>query len=78
LRYQKYNVCGTGMFTDHHVYTQKDVDLIVRAAKEAGAELLLTTAKDAVKLSNLKFEVPCFVVEIASTIDAADDFAAML
>ncbi|HEX8748715.1 MAG TPA: tetraacyldisaccharide 4'-kinase [Pyrinomonadaceae bacterium] len=51
-------------FADHHSYTQSDVENITRDALELGAEALLTTAKDAVKLRQLRFELPCFVVEI--------------
>ena len=40
--------------------------------------MLLTTAKDAVKLSDLKFEIPCFVVEIKMSIDDVEAFRAML
>lgn len=51
-------------FTDHHAYTQRDADEMVREAKARGAEALLTTAKDAVKLRSIRFDLPCFVVEI--------------
>lgn len=51
-------------FTDHHLYTQGDIDALAREARERGAEALLTSAKDAVKLRSLRFQLPCFVVEI--------------
>jgi tetraacyldisaccharide 4'-kinase len=37
-------------FPDHHVYSQDEIDSVIRAAKEIGANALITTAKDAVKL----------------------------
>jgi len=52
------------VFPDHHFYKQNDVTTLERFAKEAGAEAFLTTAKDAVKLKDLKFEIPCYVIEI--------------
>jgi len=35
----------------------------MRLARQSRADYLLTTAKDAVKLKNVKFDYPCFVVE---------------
>ncbi len=78
LRQEKSSVAATMTFRDHHVYTQQDADEIVKGARASNAWVLLTTAKDAVKLSDLKFEIPCFVVEIKTTIEDADAFAAML
>jgi len=64
LRRSGYTLAHTRAFPDHHVYTQRDADRITREAQERGAEALLTTAKDAVKLRCLRFELPCFVVEL--------------
>ncbi len=76
LRQEDFSITATRIFRDHHVYTQRDIDIIQKQARERGAEILLTTAKDAVKLRDLKFEIPCFVVEIKIVIDAAAAFAA--
>jgi tetraacyldisaccharide-1-P 4'-kinase len=51
------------MFPDHHVYTSNDVEKLTIKARKRGAVILLTTAKDAVKLMDLKIDLPCFVVE---------------
>lgn len=40
-------------FADHHNYTKKDIDSIVRICDERKFDILLTTEKDAVKLSRL-------------------------
>lgn len=64
-------------FVDHHFYTQSDVTRIEAAARSSGADMLLTTAKDATKLSDLKFDFPCFVVQIETKIDDKDAFDAM-
>ena len=61
-------------FTDHHVYTQSDVDALNQLAKQTGAHALITTAKDAVKLKGMTFELPCYVLEIKIVIDDADAF----
>jgi tetraacyldisaccharide 4'-kinase len=41
---------GTQALDDHHDYTQLETNRLVEAAKSAGAEMLITTAKDWVKL----------------------------
>lgn len=48
-------------FTDHHSYTQADIDAIQGCAKDGGAEFLITTAKDAVKLKGFLLSIPCVV-----------------
>lgn len=78
LRRDGFSVAETKTFRDHQVYSQNDISEIERRAAASGAEILLTTAKDAVKLSNLKFEISCFVVEIETKLDDPERFAAML
>ncbi|HEY0004761.1 MAG TPA: tetraacyldisaccharide 4'-kinase [Pyrinomonadaceae bacterium] len=68
----------TRAFSDHHVYTQSDVDQLEREAREHGARLLVTTAKDAVKLRALCFELPCLVLEIEIGFDEEDGFLSLI
>ena len=63
LRFENFELAGTKDFPDHHFYTQKDIQTLEKKASEADAVSLFTTAKDAVKLRNLKFNLSCFVVE---------------
>jgi tetraacyldisaccharide 4'-kinase len=63
LRRENFDLSATRRFPDHHRYAQNDVLKLENEARAAGAEILLTTAKDAVKLAGLKFAMPCFVVE---------------
>lgn len=74
LQQEKFELVSTQKFPDHHSYTQKDIEKLVAQADQLGAKTLLTTAKDAVKLMDLKFEVPCFVVESAMVFDGENDF----
>lgn len=66
LRKHGYQLAIEKAFTDHHSYTQRDVDELVAAATRAGAKGLVTTAKDAVKLRALSFSLPwhVFAIEI--------------
>jgi tetraacyldisaccharide 4'-kinase len=52
------------IFPDHHIYDRKDIDSIVAEGKSVGVKMLLTTAKDAVKLRSFEFEIPTMVVRI--------------
>lgn len=63
LRREKFELAATENFPDHYFYKQKDIEKLEEKARKNNAEILLTTAKDAVKLKNLQFELPCFVVE---------------
>jgi tetraacyldisaccharide 4'-kinase len=63
LRRENFNLVSTEKFPDHHFYTQKDIEKLEEKAIKLKAESFLTTAKDAVKLKNLKFDLPCYVVE---------------
>jgi tetraacyldisaccharide 4'-kinase len=70
------HLLGTGFklkhqraFPDHHVYTQSDIEALEREAQARGAQALLTTAKDGVKLRGLRFQLPCYVLEIELEFD---------
>lgn len=78
LRREDFNLAATETFPDHHFYTPKDVEKIEKSARQSGAEILLTTAKDAVKLKDLKFTLPCFVVESEIIFDDAENFRKLL
>ena len=69
LRQEDFDVISTRTFPDHHFYTSKDIAELTREAENLGAERLLTTVKDAVKLRDFKFEIPCSVVEIEIIFD---------
>lgn len=64
VRRDGHQVIHTRAFPDHHVYTQGDVDSLAREATSRGAASLLTTAKDAVKLTSLSFGLPCSVLDV--------------
>ncbi len=72
------DVAAEVAFPDHHFYTQADIDRLEQQAREAKINALLTTAKDAVKLQGLKFEVPCYVVEVKLEVDDAEGFRKLI
>jgi tetraacyldisaccharide 4'-kinase len=50
LREAGIRICGLLSFPDHHRYTAGDFSKIFRCASDHGAELIITTAKDAVRI----------------------------
>jgi tetraacyldisaccharide 4'-kinase len=65
-------------YPDHHVYSQDEIDALVRQAGEVGASALITTAKDAVKLRTLSFSLPCYVLEIEIEIENASELTRLI
>jgi tetraacyldisaccharide 4'-kinase len=66
-------------FRDHHRFTRADVDAIVRAAKDAGAPAVFTTAKDAVRFRPfVPLPLPLAVIPLDVMVEPADDFQAWL
>jgi len=45
-------VVGKATFPDHHAFTEADVERLVKTARHASADGFVTTAKDAVKISD--------------------------
>ncbi len=64
LEVDGYEIAGIKAFGDHHRYTQSDIALLEKEAAEMSAESLITTAKDAVKLTGLYSDIPIFVAEL--------------
>ena len=69
---------GHQNFPDHMRYTQADIDWLVETARDQGANSLVTTAKDAVKLGGFEFAIPCFVIEVRSRIEDFDRFKRLI
>jgi tetraacyldisaccharide 4'-kinase len=67
-------LCHTHAFADHHNYLQSDIDRFVKDAIARGAEAIVTTAKDAVKIATLELAIPCYVIDIAIEIHAREHF----
>lgn len=71
---QEMKIAGLCSIGDHYRYTQSDTEFLQSGAKRSGGEALITTAKDAVKLERLKFEMPVFVAEAEVVIEEAAIF----
>jgi tetraacyldisaccharide 4'-kinase len=51
-------------FRDHHAFCQREIIHIEKGARKLGAEAILTTAKDAVRLSGLSFKLPIWILPV--------------
>ena len=52
-------------FADHHRYSRQEIIDFVNAAKAAGAEMVVTTEKDAVRIPHLeRCDVPIYYLRI--------------
>jgi len=59
------NIVSENFFTDHQAFTQEDLDRVTHAARDAGADLIITTEKDAVRLEGLKQgAVPIYAAQL--------------
>ena len=74
LRQEGFDLVETKAFPDHHFYTQEDINFLEKQAIECKVEVFMTTAKDAVKLKDLKFQFPCYVVMSEPAIDDEKGF----
>jgi tetraacyldisaccharide 4'-kinase len=74
-----WNLCGAMRFDDHHRFDQGDIDRIVGAAREAGATMVITTEKDAVRLEGRTLApLRLAAVPLQVTIEPADVFETWL
>lgn len=63
-------------FPDHHPYPSVSWEKIIRACRSQGADALITTGKDAVKLADRRKErgdTPVYVLEIGLTVEPGFD-----
>jgi tetraacyldisaccharide 4'-kinase len=75
LRAQGATVVYSRRFRDHHLYTARDLAGVVAEAGASGAEMLVTTEKDAVKLENLPApEIPIYCLTIEAEVESGEDF----
>lgn len=74
-----WTVAATLPFRDHHPFTRRDVEKIVRAGRECGAEAIITTEKDMMRLLPFRpFDLPLAWVPLTVSIEPAAEFRAWL
>lgn len=59
------NITDEQFFPDHHNYTQEDLDRVTAEARRLGADAIVTTEKDAVRIEGLKQgDVPVYAARL--------------
>jgi tetraacyldisaccharide 4'-kinase len=59
------NVASEHFFRDHHAFTQDDLDRVTAEAGRVGADMMVTTQKDAVRLEGLRCgPIPIYAAEL--------------
>lgn len=59
-----FTVSGFQPFKDHQPYSERKIDSLVRQARSAGAQALLTTEKDFVKIKKTAPDLPIFALKM--------------
>ena len=59
------DIVNQSHFPDHHEYSSDELQAIENQGKQAGAKMIVTTEKDAVKLKDHAFDLPVYAVRIA-------------
>ena len=67
-------LAGRKTFPDHYFYKKDDVSEIEKKARSSSADSLITTVKDAVRLTDANFSMPCYVAEIETVISDPESF----
>ena len=72
-------VASRKSFPDHHRFSKKDMEILENEAKNVGAQFLVTTEKDAVKLKDLDITFPLLIAQVGIVIiEGQEDFQRML
>jgi tetraacyldisaccharide 4'-kinase len=69
-----WQLAGRQAFRDHHIYSRQNLEALERSARESGAQALVTTAKDVVRInvvSTFRWTVPLIEVPLRISIDPA-------
>jgi tetraacyldisaccharide 4'-kinase len=79
LKAAGWQVAGSLAFRDHHHFSRTDMARIEAAAAAAGAEAIVTTEKDAVRLDVSRGgRLPIAVVPLTATVEPAAAFRSWL
>jgi len=72
-------VAGTMEFRDHHLYRDRDLDRLERAADQVGAKAFITTEKDEQNLKKVqRFNRPVYVAVIDFVLSSESEFDACM
>jgi len=67
-------------FMDHHRYTQQEIIEVINSARDSGAEMIITTEKDAVRFPRLdRSDIPIYFLRVdIELLSGSEDFNACI
>jgi len=65
---------GQAAFRDHHAFSASELVGLARRARSAGADALVTTAKDIVRLPEVPLDLPLLVLKISVSVEPEGGF----
>ena len=71
-------VLGHSLYPDHHRFSDSDLRSVGEAARKAGAGLVLTTAKDRVRIRQWPEILPLRTAELRLTLRSPDTLSALI
>jgi tetraacyldisaccharide 4'-kinase len=71
-------LAGSKSFPDHYSYAKEDISFLEKEALAAGANALITTEKDRVKLERIKFGLPLHTAKLSTRLDDEERFRSYL
>ncbi|MDD5087633.1 MAG: tetraacyldisaccharide 4'-kinase [bacterium] len=72
LKNMRINVVGGRAFRDHHHFCHRDIRQVIHSAIHAGAQAIVTTAKDAIRLPEWTGELPLRVLDVTMEFSPAE------
>ena len=78
LRQNRWTLVGSRPFPDHHPYSTAELTRLADEGKAAGAELLVTTEKDAARIQDQPQVLPLHAVPLTLSVEPAGLFASVL
>ena len=64
-----WQITGRRSFRDHHHYSRRDIETVIAEARQSGARVILTTEKDAVRLTTENGEMPIVPMPLEISIE---------
>jgi len=78
LTLSRYNTVAVLPFPDHYDFTKEDARRLSTIAKAMGADIILTTEKDLVKLTEFAWDPPIYALRVSVEVENETEFLRLL
>ncbi|MBU0509785.1 tetraacyldisaccharide 4'-kinase, partial [bacterium] len=73
-----FNIVGQAAFRDHHLFTLSDIRRVIHRAESVGAQAIVTTVKDKIRLPDGEIALPIHVLGLTLEFDSERSVHALL